>query len=1547
VFTFTETQSICDGQTYSWQGSTYNTAGTYTASYTTVNGCDSIYTLNLTVNPVYAFTETQSICDGQTYSWQGSTYTTAGTYTASYTTANGCDSIYTLNLTVNPVYAFTETQSICDGQSYTWQGSTYNTAGTYTASYTTTYGCDSIYTLNLATNANPILTITSTTLVVCNGNSVILEASGANTYSWNTGQIGSIINVNPTSNTVYTVTGTDNNGCTGTEDISINVFQTTPIDAGPGGEICPGGSLQLNATGALSYSWTPISSLDNTTVSNPTATPTSTTTYYLTGLVQGNNIIQNGDFNTGNFGFSSQYIYDTNLWPEGNYYITSNPYDHQSLFSPCGDHTTGTDSMMVVNGAPNANQQVWCQSIMIAPNYDYIFSTWLTSVHPNNPAILQFSINGVLLGTPFTTTSTTCNWQQFYEIWNAGVNTTAEICIVNQNTIQNGNDFAIDDIFFSPICPLTDSVTVIVNETYSFVENQSICESNTFIWHGNNYNTTGIYYDSLLTVNGCDSVYVLNLTVDPEFEYTENQEICDGDSFLWHGNSYAIAGTYYDSLLTVFGCDSVYILNLTVHPVYEFAENQQICDGDSFLWHGNSYVTAGTYYDSLLTVYGCDSVYVLNLTVNAEFEYTENEEICESDTFMWHGNNYNTTGVYYDSLLTVNGCDSVYVLNLTVHPEFEYTENQEICDGDSFLWHGNSYAMAGTYYDSLLTVFGCDSVYILNLTVHPVYEFAENQQICDGDSFLWHGNSYAIAGTYYDSLLTVYGCDSVYILNLTVNPVPTVLINGATVICNGDTALLTATGGTAYLWNTGDQTANITVHPNIASTYLVTVTNLFGCTESAQIQLTVNPLPQVYAGSDQIVCLGQSVNFTAYGGGTYIWSNGSTLQSINVTPQATTAYSVTATDANGCSAIDSAIVTVNALPNIQAGPDSSICIGNTLQLYSGGGTTYNWAPAGSLNNAAISNPVSSTTVTTTYTVTVTDNNGCINTDTVVVTINQLPVANAGSNQNICLNDTLTLSASGGLLYHWNTGQNTASLMVSPANTSTYTVTVTDVNGCSNTDDVVVTVHALPLADAGSDTSVCFNSAIQLSASGGISYLWTPSASLNDNTISNPMAEPLQTTTYTVTVTDTNGCSANDHVIVVVHPLPLVFGGGHQGLCMGDSASFTASGGVSYIWNTGDTTQTIIVAPTVNTTYTVTATDIMGCVNTDNAFLTAYPLPNASAGNDTGVCSGSFTQLNGGGGISYLWSPAAYLNAATIQNPISTPSTNITYTVTVTDSHGCSATDDVVVVVYPDPVVYLMPSHYSGCAPLVVNFSDTNTVGIISWLWDFGDPGSTSNTSSLQNPTHIYQNSGIYSVSLTLLTSNGCQKSFHFNNIITVFPGPIAAFDLSPSVTNIYMPTVSFHNNSINAVSWYWDFGDTLSNDNHSVAFSPTHTYSKEGTYTIKLLVFSQNGCIDSCLRELVIEPEFTFFIPNAFTPNGDGINDYFQGYGTNFTDYEMLIFDRWGELTYETHDYGQPWNGKYWNVNEITFGDVFVYKINVVDFRGMTHYYIGHVTLVR
>jgi len=261
------------------------------------------------------------------------------------------------------------------------------------------------------------------------------------------------------------------------------------------------------------------------------------------------------------------------------------------------------------------------------------------------------------------------------------------------------------------------------------------------------------------------------LTVNPVYAYTENHSMCDGETYNWHGADYTTANTYTANYTSINGCDSIYTLNLTVNPVYAFTETHSMCDGETYNWHGTDYTTANTYTANYSSINGCDSIYTLNLTVNPVYAFNETHSICSGQTYVWHGQNLTTANTYTANYSSINGCDSIYTLNLTVNPVYAYTENHSICDGETYNWHGADYTTANTYTANYSSINGCDSIYTLNLTVNSVYAIAENHNLCKHDVYNWQGTDYTTAGTYTASYTSINGCDSIYTLDLTVDSV--------------------------------------------------------------------------------------------------------------------------------------------------------------------------------------------------------------------------------------------------------------------------------------------------------------------------------------------------------------------------------------------------------------------------------------------------------------------------------------------------------------------------------------------------------------------------------------------------------------------------------------------------------------------------------------------------------------------------------------------------------------------------------------------------------
>jgi hypothetical protein len=416
-------------------------------------------------------------------------------------------------------------------------------------------------------------------------------------------------------------------------------------------------------------------------------------------------------------------------------------------------------------------------------------------------------------------------------------------------------------------------------------------------------------------------------------------------------------------------------------------------------------------------------------------------------------------------------------------------------------------------------------------------------------------------------------------------------------VCAGTAVTLTGAGSQNCTWNNG-VVNGVPFIPLTTQTYTLTGTNTNSCAGiwngTDQVTVTVNPLPTVSAGNNQSVCAGSSVTLSGSGASSYTWSNG-VQNGVPFTPNATQTYTVTGTDANGCSNTAQVTVTVNPSPNVSGGNNQSICIGSPVTLSGSGAINYSW------NNGVVNGTTFTPLATQTYTVTGTNANGCSNTAQVTVTVNPLPTVSAGSNQSVCVGTPVTLIGSGANTYSWTNGVANATPFI-PMGTQIYTVTGTNANGCSNTAHVTVTVNPSPNVSAGSNQSVCAGSPVTLSGSGASSYTWS-------NGISNGVPfVPIATQMYTVTGT-ANGCSNTAQVTVTVNPIPNISAGADQSICSGDPVTLNGSGGSTYQWN-NNVVNGQAFTPNQSANYVLNGTDSLGCQGTDTVVVTV--LENATS-----------------------------------------------------------------------------------------------------------------------------------------------------------------------------------------------------------------------------------------------------------------------------------------------------------------------------------------------
>ena len=396
-------------------------------------------------------------------------------------------------------------------------------------------------------------------------------------------------------------------------------------------------------------------------------------------------------------------------------------------------------------------------------------------------------------------------------------------------------------------------------------------------------------------------------------------------------------------------------------------------------------------------------------------------------------------------------------------------------------------------------------------------------------------------------------------------------------VCQGESTTLTASGGDNYVWSNGATTQSITVQPNTTTTYTVTVSTGTE-SDSDDVIVTVNPLPVANAGTNVTICEDDSVTLTATGGNSYQWNNGQTGASITVSPDSTTTYTVTVTQ-NGCTSQDDVTVTVNPRQTIDAGDDVTIDEGESTTLSVTAMGSISWSNGATGNSITVS-PIE----TTTYTVYAT-HNGCVSEDSVTVYVNaeDTVTAFAGNDVSICQGESTTLTASGGDNYVWSNGATTQSITVQPSATTTYTVTVSS-GTASDSDDVIVTVKPLPIAQVSEDITIEAGMSTTLTASGGNTYEWNTGATSANITVS-----PTQTTTYSV-LAFINGCYDEATVTVTVVAPVNAYAGEDTEICLGEITTLSAQGGLSYLWNTGETTQNIQVSPEETTEYTVTVSN---------------------------------------------------------------------------------------------------------------------------------------------------------------------------------------------------------------------------------------------------------------------------------------------------------------------------------------------------------------------
>ena len=621
--------------------------------------------------------------------------------------------------------------------------------------------------------------------------------------------------------------------------------------------ICEGDSTQLTtAVAGLDYSWTPAAGFSNAKIRDPFAKPTQSTIYISTVYTLQQNILSNSNFNLGNTGFTSEYVSSTQ-GGYGRYLVTDRgPQSWWSGFSPCVDHTTGTGYMMLIDGGSISNQNVYCQEVSVLPNTDYAFSAWVVNMCTcGAPPRLQFGINGANLGNIFNVTTVNCQWNQFYEIWNSGNNTTAKICLLNQNTNPTGNDFALDDVTFTPVTPSHDTIIVNVIPKSRTTLNTTMCKGDSIVFNNKVVTTAGTYTKTLKNAQNCDSIVTMNLSIrTPAYEVTKYDTICRGATYSFAGKTLNTEGVYKNCFTAVNGGDSVVTLYLSFYPIYNINRTDSICFGDSMRVGQNFYKKTGNYTVKLTTTKGCDSTINLNLVVRPENIRTQKVYMCHTDFYPIGDSVYNKTGIYRN-ILRGYRCDSIVITDLEIFIKWTDNIDTTICANQRLVINNKTYTQSGRYSDTIPRPFRCDTIYHINLTVTPLPMRTQTITLCKGQMLKFNNRLYSQAGSYTDTVVMKNSCDSVITTNIKVIDLTINLVDNL-IMQNGDSITLkpivNTTHALTWTWSppTGLSCTNCAtpiLTPLSKNRYLLLVQDKqSGCMASDSLTVQVVPCTKVY-----------------------------------------------------------------------------------------------------------------------------------------------------------------------------------------------------------------------------------------------------------------------------------------------------------------------------------------------------------------------------------------------------------------------------------------------------------------------------------------------------------------------------------------------------------------------------------------------------------------------------------------------------------------------------------------------------------------------------
>lgn len=719
-------------------------------------------------------------------------------------------------------------------------------------------------------------------------------------------------------------------------------------------------------------------------------------------------------------------------------------------------------------------------------------------------------------------------------------------------------------------------------------------------------------------------------------------------------------------------------------------------------------------------------------------------------------------------------------------------------------------------------------------------------------------HTYAADGSYSTRLkvTTAFGCADSTGQTVQVYPMPTASFSVGDE-CLGDAhsfsnASAITTGMLSYDWDFGDGTGSSQLSPlkTFASsgihTVKLTASSLQGCADSTEMLVETFALPTVELGGNVSTCGSSMLLDAGNTGASYAWNTLANTQTIHVVSSGN--YAVTVTDANGCIARDTATVTLNALPSLDLGPDLSACGNHTLNAFAPS-ATYAWSTGATTASIDV-------VATGQYWVEVTDQNNCVSSDTIYITILPFPLVEIGAGDTICAGETTVLDAQNpGASFAWSNGS--TARQVSVGATGNYSVTVTE-NGCPSADTAFVLVNPVPSIDLGPDSASCVSHELSAGPQTN-SYLWNTgetSATISVNS----------TGTYAVTAANEFQCQASDSVLISIYDLPILSLGNDTSFCEG--AIFLVepevSETVNYSWGNGANSPILTVSG--SGFYHLTVTNAYGCAASDSIILNTHPLPMVDFSFNA-ACADSLVAFSDSSEIAAPYTIASRTwtfgdgSSSTSQNPVHAYASHGTFEVwqMAVSNAGCVDSASQSITVHPNPVANFTAADACEGSEIVFTNNSSIASGNIGHDWDFGD-----GTNSVQAvPLKAYATDAVYQVVLQVSSAFGCVD--RDTQTVQVNDVPVAGFTLAntcQSDTALFINATSLNNAT---ATYNWTFGD----GNGSTAEEPAHSYAVNGNYTVTLVATSEYGCADTASQAMQVFP-----LPSAsFSANDACLGD--------------------------------------------------------------------------